>query len=67
MIPRSIEKLQRMACFEETVGLVLPTRFSFNNDSTAIYLTMAVLFIAQALDIELTLGLISHNQRAGQR
>ena len=56
MIPRSIEKLRRIGCSEETVGLVLPTGFSFNTDGTAIYMTMAVLFIAQALDIQLTLG-----------
>src|SRR6266478_272922 len=56
MIPRSIVKLERMGCSEETVGLVLPTGFSFNTDGTAIYMTMAVLFIAQATDIELTLG-----------
>ncbi len=56
MIPRSIVKLERMGCSEETVGLVLPTGFSFNTDGTAIYMTMAVLFIAQATDIQLTLG-----------
>src|SRR5216683_3173168 len=56
MIPRSIVKLERMGCSEETVGLVLPTGFSFNTDGTAIYMTMAVLFIAQATDIELTIG-----------
>src|SRR6202162_5902526 len=56
MIPRSIVKLRRIGCTEETVGLVLPTGFSFNTDGTAIYMTMAVLFIAQALDIELSLG-----------
>jgi aerobic C4-dicarboxylate transport protein len=56
MIPRSIVKLERMGCSEETVGLVLPTGFSFNTDGTAIYMTMAVLFIAQATDIDLTLG-----------
>jgi aerobic C4-dicarboxylate transport protein len=56
MIPRSIVKLRRMGCTEETVGLVLPSGFSFNTDGTAIYMTMAVLFIAQALDIQLTLG-----------
>src|SRR5262249_10800236 len=55
MIPRSMVKLRRMGCTEETVGLVLPTGFSFNTDATAIYRTMAVLFIAQALDIPLTL------------
>jgi aerobic C4-dicarboxylate transport protein len=56
MIPRSIVKLERMGCSEETVGLVLPTGFSFNTDGTAIYMTMAVLFIAQATDIQLTRG-----------
>ena len=56
MIPRSIVKLERMGCSEETVGLVLPTGFSFNTDGTAIYMTMAVLFIAQATDIQLSLG-----------
>jgi aerobic C4-dicarboxylate transport protein len=56
MIPRSIVKLERMGCSEETVGLVLPTGFSFNTDGTAVYMTMAVLFIAQATDIQLTIG-----------
>jgi aerobic C4-dicarboxylate transport protein len=56
MIPRSIAKLERIGCSEETVGLVLPTGFSFNTDGTAIYMTMAVLFIAQATDIHLTIG-----------
>jgi aerobic C4-dicarboxylate transport protein len=56
MIPRSIVKLERMGCSEETVGLVLPTGFSFNTDGTAIYMTTAVLFIAQATDINLTIG-----------
>ena len=56
MIPRSIAKLERMGCSQETVGLVLPTGVSFNTDGTAIYMTMAVLFIAQATDIHLTFG-----------
>src|SRR6516162_2479814 len=56
MIPRSIAKLERMGCSQETVGLVLPTGFSFNTDGTAIYMTMAVLFIVQATDIHLTTG-----------
>jgi aerobic C4-dicarboxylate transport protein len=56
MIPRSIVKLERMGCSQETVGLVLPTGFSFNTDGTAIYMTTAVLFIAQATDINLTIG-----------
>jgi aerobic C4-dicarboxylate transport protein len=38
------------------VGLVLPAGFSFNTDGTAIYMTLSVLFIAQATDIQLGLG-----------
>jgi aerobic C4-dicarboxylate transport protein len=56
MIPRSIAKLERMGCSQEVVGLVLPTGFSFNTDGTAIYMTLSVLFIAQATDIHLGLG-----------
>ena len=56
MIPRSIVKLEAMGCSKEVVGLVLPAGFSFNMDGTAIYMTAAVLFIAQAVDIHLTLG-----------
>lgn len=56
MIPRSVVKLERLGCTEETVGLVLPAGFSFNTDGTAIYMTMAVLFIAQATDTHLTIG-----------
>lgn len=56
MIPQSIVKLERLGCSEETVGLVLPAGFSFNTDGTAIYMTLAVLFIAQATGIDLTFG-----------
>lgn len=56
MIPRSIAKLEAMGCSQEVVGLVLPTGFSFNMDGTAIYMTVAVLFIAQAVDIHLSVG-----------
>jgi len=56
MIPRAMAKLERLGCSQEVVGLVLPTGFSFNTDGTAIYMTMAVLFIAQATDIHLSLG-----------
>ena len=56
MIPRSVVKLEKMGCSQEVVGLVLPTGFSFNMDGTAIYMTISVLFIAQATDIHLTLG-----------
>ncbi len=56
MIPRSIVKLEAMGCSKEVVGLVLPAGFSFNMDGTAIYMTLSVLFIAQATDIHLGLG-----------
>jgi hypothetical protein len=49
MIPRSLEKLERVGCRKEVVGLVMPSDFSFNMDGTAIYMTMAVLCIARWL------------------
>jgi aerobic C4-dicarboxylate transport protein len=51
-----MEKLERLGCRRTTVGLVVPTGYSFNLDGTSIYLTMAAVFLAQALDIDLTLG-----------
>lgn len=56
MIPRSMQKLERLGVQKETVGLVMPTGFSFNMDGTAIYMTMAVLFLAHATNTELTMG-----------
>jgi len=50
-----MNKLERMGCSKSVVGLVVPSGYSFNLDGTNIYLTMAALFVAQALDIELTL------------
>jgi Na+/H+-dicarboxylate symporter len=47
-------KLERLGCKRGVVGLVLPTGYSFNLDGTAIYLTLASLFIAQACDIVLS-------------
>lgn len=55
MIPRLMIKLERMGCSKEVVGLVIPTGYAFNMDGTAIYMTMAVLFIAQATNIDLSL------------
>jgi len=48
-------KLERMGCSKSVVGLVVPSGYSFNLDGTNIYLTMAALFVAQALNIDLTL------------
>jgi aerobic C4-dicarboxylate transport protein len=52
-LPSLMEKLERMGCAPAVVRLVVPTGYSFNLDGTCIYLTMASVFIAQALDIEL--------------
>jgi len=50
-----MNKLERLGCSKSVVGLVIPSGYSFNLDGTNIYLTMAALFVAQALNIELTL------------
>jgi aerobic C4-dicarboxylate transport protein len=54
-LPQMLEKLERLGCSKSVVGLVIPAGYSFNLDGTNIYLTMAVLFIAQAFNIELSL------------
>ncbi len=51
-----MEKLELMGCSKSVVGLVIPSGYSFNLDGTNIYLTMAALFVAQALNIDLTMG-----------
>ncbi|MCQ8180133.1 C4-dicarboxylate transporter DctA [Methylomonas sp. SURF-1] len=51
-----MQKLERLGCSRAVVGLVVPSGYSFNLDGTNIYLTMAALFMAQALNIELPLG-----------
>src|ERR1043166_4654023 len=51
-----MEKLERLGLSRSVVGLVVPTGYSFNLDGTNIYMTLASLFIAQALGIELTLS-----------
>ena len=55
-LPQLMEKLQRLGCSKSVVGLVVPTGYSFNLDGTNIYMTLATLFIAQALGIDLSLG-----------
>jgi len=54
VLPRLLLKLERLGCKKGVVGLVLPTGYSFNLDGTAIYLTLASMFIAQACDIQLS-------------
>ena len=55
-LPSLIEKLERAGCPKSIVGLVVPTGYSFNLDGTNIYMTLAALFIAQAVGIDLSLG-----------
>ena len=55
VLPRLLLKLEKLGCNRGVVGLVLPTGYSFNLDGTAIYLTLASMFIAQACNIDLTM------------
>lgn len=53
-LPSLMEKLERMGCSKPVVGLVVPAGYSFNLDGTTIYLSMAVLFLAQVFNVELS-------------
>ncbi|MDY7539845.1 dicarboxylate/amino acid:cation symporter [Undibacterium sp. 5I1] len=55
-LPGMIAKLEKLGVKKSVVGLVIPTGYSFNLDGTAIYLTMAAVFIAQATNTPLTIG-----------
>jgi aerobic C4-dicarboxylate transport protein len=54
-LPGMIDKMRKLGCTDATVGLVIPTGYSFNLDGTNIYMTMAALFLAQATNTPLTL------------
>lgn len=54
-LPSLMEKLERMGCSKPVVGLVVPAGYSFNLDGTTIYLSMAIMFLAQAFNVHLTL------------
>jgi aerobic C4-dicarboxylate transport protein len=53
-MPSLMNKLEKMGCSKSVVGLVVPTGYSFNLDGTSIYLSMAVIFIAQLYNVQLT-------------
>ena len=55
-LPSLMEKMEIAGCRKTVVGLVVPTGYSFNLDGTNIYMTLAALFIAQAVGIDLTWG-----------
>jgi aerobic C4-dicarboxylate transport protein len=52
-LPQLMEKMERLGCSKPVVGLVVPTGYSFNLDGTNIYMTLATLFVAQALGVDL--------------
>jgi aerobic C4-dicarboxylate transport protein len=54
-LPRLMLKLERLGCSKPVVGLVVPSGYSFNLDGTAIYMTMAAVFVAQASSVQLSL------------
>ncbi len=54
-LPLIMKKLERFGCSKQVVGLVVPTGYSFNLDGTAIYLSMAAMFIAQVYDVHLSI------------
>ena len=56
VLPRMIAKMENLGVKKSTVGLVIPTGYSFNLDGTSIYLTMAAVFVAQATNTPMTLG-----------
>jgi aerobic C4-dicarboxylate transport protein len=55
-LPGLLTKLEAAGCDRGVVGLVVPTGYSFNLDGTNIYMTLAALFIAQACNVELSIG-----------
>ena len=55
-LPRMMVKLENLGCAKSVVGLVIPSGYSFNLDGTAIYLTIAALFVAQATNTNLSLA-----------
>lgn len=55
-LPSIMNKLEQLGCSKSVVGLVIPTGYSFNLDGTSIYLSMAVIFIAQLYNIHLTIA-----------
>ena len=54
-LPRLMMKLEQLGCSKPVVGLVIPTGYSFNLDGTAIYMTMAAVFVAQVSGVNLTM------------
>ena len=62
-LPKIMKKMEKLGCAKSTVGLVIPTGYSFNLDGTNIYMTMAAVFLAQAtntpMDLKQQLALLA--------
>ena len=56
VLPQMMQKMERLGASRSVVGLVVPTGYSFNLDGTNIYMTLAILFLAQATNTPLSLG-----------
>ena len=56
VLPHMMAKMEHLGASKSVVGLVIPTGYSFNLDGTNIYMTLATLFIAQAMNIDLSFG-----------
>ncbi|RZM23597.1 MAG: C4-dicarboxylate transporter DctA [Pedobacter sp.] len=56
VLPSMMQKMEDIGCDKSVVGLVIPTGYSFNLDGTAIYLSMAVIFLTQVFGINLSIG-----------
>ena len=56
VLPQIMKKMEGLGCSKSVVGLVVPTGYSFNLDGTNIYMTLATLFLAQAVGVDLSLG-----------
>jgi len=56
VLPHMMQKMEHLGASKSVVGLVIPTGYSFNLDGTNIYMTLAILFLAQATNTPLTLG-----------
>jgi aerobic C4-dicarboxylate transport protein len=55
-LPSMMEKMEAFGCSKSVVGLVIPTGYSFNLDGTTIYMSMAVIFLAQVFRIDLSIA-----------
>lgn len=56
VLPRLLDKFERLGCDRQVVGMVIPTGYSFNLDGSSIYFTMAVMFLANAMGVHLDMG-----------